>query len=58
MTTEMKKAWLESATAEEVLHQYRSMVARAEKMEFGKEYLDLQEDINLTESELLRRLSK
>lgn len=56
MTIEEKKNWLHSATAEEVLHQYRSMLWRVGGMEFGKERLQLQEDIDLTEAELRFRL--
>lgn len=56
MTLEEKKVWMAGASPAELLRQFRSMVARAERMEFGMEFLALQEDIELTQAELLRRL--
>lgn len=56
MSFEEKTKWLHSASTEDVLKQYRSMLWRVGGMEFGKERLQLQEDIDITEAELRFRL--
>lgn len=56
MTKEQKLEWLGNASPEDLLKQYRSMIGRAEKMEFGKEWFALTDDIELTEKEILKRM--
>lgn len=51
MTTAEKTAWLEKATPEELLAQLISMTARNQ---YGK----LDEDINLTRAEIIKRMNK
>lgn len=58
MTIEQKIEWLENASPEDLLKQYRSMIGRAEKMDFGKEWFELSADIELTEKEILKRMQK
>ena len=59
MTTEQKKIWCENASAEALLRQYRVSLLRGEKMEpFTEEWLVNQQDQELAEAELLRRLTK
>lgn len=56
MTREEKKNWLENASAEELIKQYKTSIRTYDKGDcFDKNNL---EDIDLVEAELLRRLSR
>ena len=56
MTTAEKLAWLRQAPAAELLQHYSSTLGRRNRTDFGAEYLALDEDVRLTEEEMMRRM--
>ena len=58
MTREEKINWLENASTEELIKQYRSAICMDCRAEGIRAMIECEEDVKLAEAELIKRLSR